>query len=391
VSLAAPTSQIADACAPVDEASAGVTASTGDATAVSRTDRGLVYPLGAVPEIGEAVEAAPGVLWMRIPLPMKGLNHINVYAVADGDGWTLVDTGLNTDISRDAWEMALVGPLQGRPVRRVICTHMHPDHIGLAGWLCARFGVGLWMSRLEYVTARMLISDTGKPAPQEGIDFSRACGWTETQIENYRKNFGQFGGAVSAMPQSYTRLSEGDRIDIGDDVWRVVVGNGHCPEHVCLWREADGVFISGDQILPRISSNISVWPTEPEQDPLSDWLASLERLTALLPEDTLVLPAHGEPFTGVRTRLEALTRGHLTSLRRLERTLQTPSRAVDVFSSLFARPIGDGVVGMATGEAVAHLNYLAGQGRARRERDAHGVDWWTATHSQSLEPTDSDA
>lgn len=345
--------------------------------------RGLAYPLGDAPAPGQAIEAAPGVLWLRLPLPIAALNHLNLYALRDGDGWTIVDTGMNTGESRDGWEAALAGPLEGLPVRRVICTHMHPDHLGLAGWLCERFQAPLLMSRLEYVTGRMLLADTGRSAPKEGVDFFHGCGWNETQIETYRREFGRFGRAVWALPQSYIRLSEGDVLDIGGDDWRVVIGSGHSPEHVCLWRESDGVFLAGDQILPRISSNVSVWPTEPLQDPLADWMRSLDRLEALLPSDTLVLPAHGEPFLGVTERLQALRRGHETSLKRLERSLAEPRRAVDVFSSLFARAIGDGVLGMATGESVAHLNYLTGRGLARREIDADGVVWWTATRATS--------
>lgn len=342
-----------------------------------RVERGLTYPLGTPPAPGEAIEAASGVLWMRLPLPMS-LDHINVYALADGDGWTLIDTGLNTRVSIAGWEAAFVGPLGGRPVKRVICTHMHPDHVGLTGWICERFGAPLLMSRLEYVTARMLVADTG-PAPLEGEIFFRAAGWSDDQIDVWRREFGRFGKGVYPLPQSYRRLTEGDDIEIDGDIWSIVVGNGHSPEHVCLWRRSDGVFLAGDQILPRISSNVSVWPTEPMQDPLGDWLASLDKLRALLPEDTFVLPSHGEPFTGVYTRIEALQRGHETGLARLERTLREPRRAIDVFSSLFARPIGAEVFGMATGESVAHLNYLERQGRARRERDSDGVDWWSAT------------
>ncbi|WP_296169582.1 MBL fold metallo-hydrolase [uncultured Brevundimonas sp.] len=344
-----------------------------------RDERGLSYPFADLPAPGDAVAVAPGVLWMRLPMPIA-LNHINVFAIEDGEGWVIVDTGLAIEETRGLWEAILTGPLGGRPVTRVMCTHMHPDHIGLAGWLCERFDAPLLMTRLEYVTARMLVSDTGKPAPKAGEAFYRAAGWDEAQIETYRREFGRFGMAVSPMPAGYTRIGEGDRISIGGHDWRVVVGEGHSPEHACLWRESDDVVLGGDQILPRISSNVSVWPTEPEADPLGDWLVSLKRMKTVLPEGALILPSHGEPFHGVHTRLDALVRGHETSLRRLERSLKEPKRAVDVFGSLFARPVGDGVRGMATGEAIAHLNYLARQGRATRTRDAQGVDWWTATN-----------
>ena len=335
-------------------------------------------PEGAPPPApGEAVEVAPGVLWLRLPLPMV-LNHINVYALEDGDGWTVVDTGLANEASRDGWDAALAGPLGGRPIKRVIATHMHPAHIGLVGWLCSRFAAPLWMSRLEYVTARMLLSDTGRPAPDSHADYYRAAGWTEDQVERWRAAYGGFGRSVQDFPPTFRRLSDGDRISIGGQEWRVVVGSGHSPEHVCLWREADDVFVSGDQVLPRISSNVSVWPTEPDGNPLHDWLTSLRKLKALLPQRMLVLPAHGEPFDELHKRLDALISGHEKSLDRLETRLAEPRRAVDVFGALFARPIGDGLLGMATGETRANLNYLARQGRAVRRTDENGVDWWSA-------------
>lgn len=327
------------------------------------------------PAPGRAVQVAEGVLWLRFAMPMA-LDHVNVWAIRDGAGWTVVDTGLALPDTIEAWEAALAGPLEGLPVVRLICTHMHPDHIGLAGWLCARFQAPLLMSRLEYVTARMLLADTG-PAPEESVAFYRAAGWSEDQIEGYRTRYGLFGKAVRPMPPMFTRLGDGDAIGIGGDAWRVVVGSGHSPEHVCLLRERDDLFISGDQLLPRISSNVSVWPTEPMADPLKDWLDSLEALKDRIPPGALVLPSHGEPFRGAHPRLDALIRGHAVALRRLERTLAERKRTVDVFTSLFGRSVGEGVLGMATGEAIAHLNYLEAQGRIRRTRDANGVDWWT--------------
>jgi glyoxylase-like metal-dependent hydrolase (beta-lactamase superfamily II) len=342
----------------------------------SVSGRGLTYPHSEAPGFAEAIAVAPGVLWMQLSMPIA-LNHINVYAIEDGDGWAVVDTGLNLPDSRERWAALLSGPLGGRPVTRVVCTHMHPDHIGLAGWLCERFAAPLVMTRLEYVTARMLLADTGQPAPEAGAIHYRAAGWDNGQVETWRREFGQFGRAVAPLPAGYVRMREGDRLGIGGEDWRVVVGEGHSPEHACLWREADGTVLGGDQILPRISSNVSVWPTEPDADPLGDWLDSLARMQTVFPADVLVLPSHGEPFRGVQARLDALIRGHEVSLKRLEKALQTPKRAVDVFGALFARPVGDGVRGMATGEALAHLNYLLHRGRVSRSRDADGVDWWT--------------
>lgn len=336
----------------------------------------LTYPCGAPPQLGEAVEIAPGVLWLRLALPMA-LDHVNVFALDDGDGWVLVDTGIDDVPSREGWEAALAGPLRGRPVTRVLCTHMHPDHMGLAGWLCRRSGAPLLMSRQEYLTAAVLLADAG-PAPEEGAAFYRAAGWDEQRIDRWRSAHGLFGRAVGPPPPSFLRLKEGDALTIGGEAWRVVIGAGHSPEHVCLWRAFDDVLIAGDQVLPKISSNVSVWLTEPQADPLGDWMESLDRLEALLPPGILALPGHGDPFRGVPARLRALRRGHEVSLQRLEKTLAEPRRAIDVFACLFGRPIGEGLIGMATGESLAHLHYLEHRGRARRERDEAGVDWWTA-------------
>ncbi|WP_374275473.1 MBL fold metallo-hydrolase [Brevundimonas sp.] len=345
--------------------------------------RGLAYSGPPPPMPGEAVEVADGVLWLRFRLPMA-LDHVNGWALRDGDGWLIVDTGLNLPDTREAWEAVLAGPLGGRPVTRVLATHMHPDHIGLVGWLCERFEAPLLMSRLEYVTARMLMADTG-PAPEGGAAFYRAAGWDEGRIEAWRSGYGRFAMGVAPLPPSYRRIVGGERLRIDGRDWRLVAGEGHSPEHVGLWRLDDGVFISGDQVLPKISSNVSVWPTEPLADPLGDWIAACERLRSALPADLYVLPSHGEPFNGLHPRLDALVRGHGVALKRLKRRLAEPARAVDVFGSLFARPVSDGVYAMATGEAVAHLNYLERRGRAERRRDGDGVDWWRATGPEETE------
>jgi glyoxylase-like metal-dependent hydrolase (beta-lactamase superfamily II) len=348
----------------------------------AREDRKPVldYPFGDQATIapGEAVEVAPGVMRLRLPLPFA-LDHINVWALQDGEGWVVVDTGLNSAKSIAAWDQALAGPLGGRPVTRVIVTHMHPDHVGLAGWFTRRFDCPLLMTRLEYMTCRVLAADTGRPAPEEGVAFYRAAGWNDAQLELYRSRFGGFGRGLQALPEAFERLADGDVLSINGEAWRVIVGCGHSPEHACLLRESDHVFISGDQVLPRITSNVSVWPTEPRADPLGDWLNSLAKLEREVPADALVLPAHGEPFRGVHERLRYLAQGHERGLTRLLRTLGEPRRAVDVYGALFARQVGDDEIGMAAGEALAHLNHLQRRGQARVERDAEGVDWWRAS------------
>jgi glyoxylase-like metal-dependent hydrolase (beta-lactamase superfamily II) len=336
----------------------------------------LTYPIAA-PAIGGVTEVAPGVRWVRLPLAGP-LGHINVWALADGDGWTLVDTGVGSPDSIAAWEALLATPPFARPLRRVIVTHMHPDHVGLAGWFTRRFGVPLWMSRLEYLTCRVTAADTGREPPPDALRFYRAAGWDDAQLAAYRERFGRFGRYIHAMPDSYQRLSDGQRLRIGDGDWEVVAGNGHSPEHSCLNDAGRKLLISGDQVLPRISSNVSVHAMEPDADPMADWLASLARLRSRVPDDVLVLPSHNDCFRGLHARLDQLAREQEEALEKLREGLREPKRVVDVFPCLFRRPIAPGdasLLGMATGEAVACLNHLLRRGEITR-RDEAGVDWY---------------
>lgn len=343
------------------------------------THRGLTYPFGrAGPEYGALAEIADGVRWTRLPVPGP-LNHINIWVIEDGDGVAIVDTGLDIPPSREAWERLLDGPLAGRTVTRVFVTHFHPDHIGLAGWLTERFGVRLWMTRGEWLFARMLAADMRDAPPAEQLAYWRRAGWSEEAIAAEAANgWGRFASAVSPIPVSFVRMEEGDVVRIGARDWRVVVGSGHSPEHACLVNDAGKLMIAGDQVLPRITSNVSLSLSEPEADPLGDWLASIAKLRTL-PDDLLVLPAHGEPFTGLHARLDTLAEGHRGRLDALHVHLDQPRRAVDCFGILFARAVGDHV-GLATGEALAHLRHLEVEGRAVREvRD--GVNWYRAAGS----------
>lgn len=337
----------------------------------------LIYPFESPPEAGETMPVAPGVHWQRMPLPFT-LNHINLWALEDGDAWTLVDTGLKTAESAGIWEKVCAGLLAGKPASRVICTHMHPDHVGMSGWLTRRFDCALWMTRLEYITCRMLVADTGREAPLDGVRFYRAAGWDEESLEAYRTRFGGFGKLVHPLPDSYRRISDGEPLCIGGHAWQAVVGRGHSPEHLCLHCAELGLLISGDQVLPRITSNVSVFPTEPAADPLKDWLESLAAIKARVPDDVLVLPSHGLPFRGLHARLDRLIAGHEQSLERLHAALAEPKRAIDTFNLLFGRRIVGDLLSMATGESVAHLNCLIGRGLARCEVDAGGVAWYRA-------------
>ena len=338
----------------------------------------LEYPFDRLPERGHAIEVAPGVHWLRMPLPFA-LDHINLWVLDDGPGWAIVDTGLRNELTAQIWREQFANARDPRPVSRVFVTHMHPDHVGMAGWLTRKFGVRLWMTTLEYLTCRVMVSDSGREAPPEATAFYAQAGWSEAAIETYRTRFGNFGKAIHPLPDGYRRLEDGEELDIGPNRWRVIVGTGHSPAHACLYCPALKVLVSGDQVLPRISSNVSVYPIDPEADPMRGWLASLSKLRREVPDDVLVLPAHNEPFRGLHLRLDALERGQLRALDRLREALREPKRAVDVFGVLFKRAIADtdvGLLGMATGESLASLNHLVARGEAVRELGEDGVAWW---------------
>ncbi len=340
------------------------------------TRQGLKYPFDRNPKSGELIEVVDGIWWLRMPLPFA-LNHINLWLLDDGDGWAIVDTGISTDLSREHWLTVFDSHLQGKPISRVICTHMHPDHVGLAGWLSRKWGVELWMSRTEYLMCRNLVADTGRIAPPEAISFYRAAGYPERALDAYKRRFGQFGSNVSHIPDSYRCMVDGDTLSIGAQQWQIVVGRGHSPEHTCLYCKDLNLLISGDQVLPRISSNVSVFPTEPHGDPLTDWLESCAHIRSLLPKETLVLPSHNEPFVGLHTRLATLITGHERQLSNLYEAIEGPKRAVDVIPTLFKRQLDPVGYYFATGEALAHLRTLISCGQITVERDEIGVDWYT--------------
>jgi glyoxylase-like metal-dependent hydrolase (beta-lactamase superfamily II) len=347
----------------------------------STPSTGLTYPFEAPPTRGRSIEVAPGVHWIRMPLPYA-LDHINLWAIDDGPGWAVVDTGARTEEAAQVWRELFANAADSRPVSRVFVTHMHPDHVGMAGWLTRKFGVRLWMSRLEYLACRATVSDTGREAPPDAIEFYRRAGWPAAPIEAYRARFGNFGRHIHPLPDSFRRLRDGEELRIGSQLWRVVVGSGHSPEHACLYCPELKVLISGDQVLPRISSNVSVNPTEPDADPMSDWLASLAKIKREVPDDVLVLPSHNECFRGLHARIDALSRGQAQALKKLLGSLDEPKRAIDVFGSLFARPISEqnaSLMGMATGESIACLNHLMHSGQIGCTFDKDGVAWYQTT------------
>lgn len=341
-------------------------------------ERGIHYPFPAAPAPGEAIEISEGVLWLRLPLPMA-LDHVNVYALDDGDGWTLVDTGLDTRRARELWEAILTGPLGGKPVRRVVVSHYHPDHIGLAGWFQVR-GAELLTTRTSWLFARMLVLDEQPVPAAETLDFWRKAGMEPALLARRAEERPfNFCDAVAPLPLGYTRIGEGDRLRIGGRGWVVRIGHGHAPEHATLWGEGSDLVLGGDQLLPSISANLGVYATEPAADPVRDWIESCDGFRSHASEAQLVLPGHKLPFTGLPLRLSQMIENHTGALARLEAHLVRPRTAAECFPPLFKRPIGEAEYGLALVEAVAHLNHLLHRGLVARELREDGAWLWRTT------------
>lgn len=335
------------------------------------------HPWDAPPSDGEAVEIALHILWMRLPLPMA-LDHVNIYALDDGDGWTLVDTGMSSRKTKAIWAALIAGPLAGKPVRRLIVTHHHPDHIGLAGWFQAQ-GVELITTRTAWLYARMLVLDVQpQVTPEAMLYYQRAGVDAALRAQKANERPFNFADVVETMPQGFTRISEGDTLTAGGRRWLVRLGQGHAPDHATLWSMDDHLIIGGDQLLPGISANIGVYPTEPEADPLGEWLDSTRGFAPHARADHLVLPGHKLPFTGLPFRLIQMAENHESALTRLLSHLTTPHTAADCFVPLFKREITGSQHGLALVEAVAHLNYLLKRSKVSRSLNGEGAWLWQA-------------
>lgn len=340
----------------------------------------LQFPHAAAPAAGASLEVAPGLRWLRMPLPFA-LDHINLWLLEDGEGWTIVDCGIATDLTRGHWEQifastpgraATGGPQRAFHAARVLVTHCHPDHAGLTHWLCQRFGAMLWMSQAEYLTAHAIREGVAGFTPENLLAMYRRNGLVGEALEKMSSRGNRYRLGVPGFPQDYRRIMDGDEIGIGRRSWRVIMGYGHAPEHAALYCSELGVLISGDMVLPKISTNISVWSIDPEGDPLKQYLESLKRYAGL-PADTLVLPSHGLPFRGLRERIEQLEEHHRQRCEDLLEACETPQSAFEVVPTLFLRELDTHQLFFAMGEAMAHLHYLSYRGALKREVDAEGV------------------
>jgi glyoxylase-like metal-dependent hydrolase (beta-lactamase superfamily II) len=318
---------------------------------------GLSYPFDNRPNPGELIEVGPGIFWVRMPLPIS-LNHINLWMLEEQDGWTLVDTGMATEDTKALWEEIFSTHLNSKPVKQVIVTHMHFDHLGLAGWLVEKWGATLCMSRTEYLSSRVIINEIKSDPPEATVAFFRAAGVEESILDEFKVRFNNRSDFVSPLPSHYKRLTDNQVLQIGSLQWTVIIVEGHSPEHICLHCKSLNIMIAGDQILPRISPNISVRPDEPRANPLHNFLRSCESLKNRLNKDVLILPSHGDPFYGVHLRLQDMINEHKKGLQDLLEFCSQPRSVAEVFPILFKSKINIGNMVIAVGEAVANLNYL---------------------------------
>ena len=346
-------------------------------SAMNALESQLAYPFGDVlPAIGAVHQLAPGLGWLRMPLPFA-LDHVNLWLIADegeaGAGWSAVDCGVANDATRDAWQQVFANGMDGLPLLRVIATHCHPDHIGLSDWLCRRFDAPFWITTGEYGFARMM------SAALPGVDGTAAIPHFQRHglagaelLEQMQTRRNYFPSLVPAVPASYARMQDGQQVAIGEHSWRVITGFGHSPEHAALYCAALGVLISGDMVLPRISTNVSVFAIEPEGNPLQLYLDSLARFEDL-PADTLVLPSHGRPFRGLHTRIVQLRAHHAARLAEVVEACASPCSAMDIVPIMFRRPLDAHQLTFALGEALAHLHKCWIDGVVRRAIGADGI------------------
>ena len=335
---------------------------------------GLSYPIETPPKPDEAIEVAPGIVWVRLTLPFR-LNHVNIYLLADGDGWTMIDTGIGNEATIAAWTTLFEGPLKNFNVTRLIVTHAHPDHVGLAGWIVERFGCRLWMSQVEYLQAAYHQHRGSEERRLAQRLFFRRHGLSEDITDALLGRGQDYLKRVSVLPASYRRIANGDEISIGARKFKIITGGGHALDQVMLYCEADNIFLSADQVLSKISPNVSVWAVEPDANALGEYLRSLASLSGILKDDVLVLPGHGVPFYGAKIRIKQLADHHEDRCQLIAKACaDSPKTSAQLVPVVFHKHVLDAhQTGFAAGELIAHVNYMLVERRLTQILSPDGV------------------
>jgi glyoxylase-like metal-dependent hydrolase (beta-lactamase superfamily II) len=336
-------------------------------------DSALTYPHAVAPVPGGVQEVAPGVLWLRLPLPYR-LNHVNIYLIEDGDGWAVLDSGLGNETSRLLWEAALAGPLAGRRLTRLIVTHFHPDHVGLAGWLTERFGLPLIMPRPEYLYSLALQYAPGDLGAEMHRPFYRRHGLDAATTELVLSRGHEYLSRTTGVPTTYRRLQHGDELRIGGRRFHVLTGGGHALEQAMLHCPEEGLFFAADQVIARISPNVSVYAMEPDADALGIYLRSLATLRGAVSAEVLVLPGHGLPFEGLHERVGELIEHHATRCALIaDACRDRPRSAAELIPFVFNRELDEHQTGFAFGEVLAHVNRMLVEGTLVAESGPDGT------------------
>jgi glyoxylase-like metal-dependent hydrolase (beta-lactamase superfamily II) len=334
--------------------------------------KAIRYLLDRQPKGAETLEVAPGILWARIPLPFR-LNHVNVWLLRESDGWTVVDTGTSDDAARAVWDELLAGTLSGAPIVRLIATHGHTDHVGLAGWLYDRAGgVPYLITLTEWLAAQLRVEEAKSPLGPRALSFMTRHGVDDETIRSFSDDRIRIRTYMGALPEEMVRLRDGQIVRFGGREWEVMVCGGHAAAHASFWCAADKILIAGDQVLSKISPMIGVFPNEPEANPLAEYLDSLDRFRHL-PADALVLPSHGLPFHGLRVRVEELAYHHQLRLTALHGLMARPTSTMRLAHGLFAKAVAEGQGRHAFAETLAHAHYLVETGAARRITEGNGA------------------
>lgn len=326
----------------------------------------LRFPFAAIPKSGAHHQVANGIHWCRHDLPFA-LDHINTWLLQDHDKWVIVDTGVSDDRSQDGWRNILDGELSGSEISKIIVTHYHPDHIGNADWLSKRSLASVWMSSSEFLTAHAVFDKAATHSAQATGALFRQHGLPDDEVDSVSAKGDHYKPLVRSLPTSFLRITNGETLDVGESSWQIIVGSGHSPEHLSLFCETEQVLISGDMLLPKISTNVAVWPYSSESNPLKEFLTSID-LFQDLPVDTLVLPSHGLPFIGMHSRIHELKMHHEERLNKLLSVCDEPKNAFQVLPLLFERTLDTYQTFFAMGEAIAHLNFLWWEGELTRQQ-----------------------
>ena len=338
-------------------------------------NRTIEFLTDDIPELGEAHEISPGILWIRMPLPFK-LNHINLWLIEEQDGWVLIDTGINDDQTKSIWRKIFKKILNGKPINKLICTHAHPDHIGLSGWITKKYKTKLLITREEWAFGRMFAGGFNNDK-KSFYDYFARLGCNPKELKEYGEHISTADRFYYNFPNQFERLIDGSKLMIAGNVWEVIVSLGHSIEHASLYCSKLNVLIAGDQILPKITPTIMVHAYEPEANPLREFLTSNEKFR-YLPEDVSVLPSHNVPFRGLHMRLDQYIAHHKDRLKTILETCRTPLSALQLAKFLFPQDLDKHGKFFAIGETLAHIRYLEYEGKLHRSQGANGVDHYFA-------------